>query len=109
MLHRYTWYSSDKRTKKVLDYVLAEKYIQNYTTDCRVYIGFQVDTDNKLLKTTLNAPTCKSARRRYCKNPTAQEVRYNIKSVKNPATKILYTDSLNNSIPDICKNISDIN
>ena len=109
MLHRYTWYSNDKRTKKVLDYVLAEKYIQNYTTDCRVYIGFQVDTDHKLLKTTLNAPTCKSARRRYCKNPTAPKVRYDIKSVKNPATKILYTDSLNNSIPDICKNISDIN
>ena len=93
----------------MLDYVLAEKYIQNYTTDCRVYIGFQVDTDHKLLKTTLIAPTCKSARRRYCKNPTAPKVRYDIKSVKNPATKILYTDSLNNSIPDICKNISDIN
>ena len=28
MIHRSTWYSNDKKTKKVNDYVLAESYIQ---------------------------------------------------------------------------------
>ena len=33
---RYTWYSPDGITKKVNDYVLSEKFIQQYMTDCVV-------------------------------------------------------------------------
>ena len=36
MLHRYTWYSNDGKTRKIIDYVLAEQSVQRYITDCRV-------------------------------------------------------------------------
>ena len=36
LLHRYTWYSNDKKTKKILDYILCEQYLQQYITNCRV-------------------------------------------------------------------------
>jgi len=29
-LHRYTWYSNDKKTKKIIDYILCEQYLQQY-------------------------------------------------------------------------------
>ena len=83
-MHRNTWYSNDKRSKKVIDYVLAEKYVQKFTTDCRVYLGFQVETDHRLLKTTINAPATKKARRRYFKNPTQPKRNYNIKALQIP-------------------------
>ena len=57
MLHCYTWYSNDGRTRKIIDYVLAERYVQQYITDCRVRRGINIKTDHRLLKTTLRTPT----------------------------------------------------
>ena len=33
---RYTWFSENKTTKKVIDYVLMERYIQQFVQDCSV-------------------------------------------------------------------------
>ena len=37
MLHKYTWYSNDGKTRKIIDYILVEKYIHQYMTNCRVF------------------------------------------------------------------------
>ena len=59
---RYTWFSGDKTTKKVLDYVLTENYIQQYVSDCEVDTRFECDSDHRILITTLQTPTTKKAR-----------------------------------------------
>ena len=33
---RYTWFSNDGKTKRVLDYILTEHFIQQYVTNCFV-------------------------------------------------------------------------
>ena len=57
MLHRYTWYSNDGKTRKINDYILAEQYVQQYLTDCRVYRSINIESDHRLLKATIRAPT----------------------------------------------------
>ena len=34
--YRYTWYSCGGKTKKVLDYILLERFVNQYVQDCRV-------------------------------------------------------------------------
>eukprot|EP00111_Clytia_hemisphaerica_P003421 TCONS_00009779-protein len=50
LFHRYTWHSNDHKTRKILDYILTEQYVQQFMTDCRVYNGFDVETDHRLYK-----------------------------------------------------------
>ena len=59
---RYTWYSNDGKTQKILDYVLVEKYVQQYITDCAVHQNCHVETDHRLLVTSLTTPMSKKAR-----------------------------------------------
>ena len=33
MIHQHTWYSNDKITRKINDYVLVEKFVQKFITD----------------------------------------------------------------------------
>ena len=65
MLHKYTWYSNDGRTRKIIDYILVEKYVQRYMTNCRVFRGVNIDSDHRLLKATMCTPATGKARRRY--------------------------------------------
>ena len=101
LLHRYTWYSNDRKTKKILDYILCEQYLQQYMTNCRVYIGFDVETDHRLLKATVYAPTTKRGRKRFCKNLTPPKNRLNIKELQNQHTRELFTNSLNQKLQNI--------
>ena len=39
--NRYTWYSCDGKTKKVLDYVLTNNFVQRFITDCVVNPDFK--------------------------------------------------------------------
>ena len=63
LIDRYTWYSNDKKTMKIIDYVLAERYIQQYITQCIVMREYDFDSDHRLLKTTLTTPCTRKARR----------------------------------------------
>lgn len=101
LLHRYTWYSNDRKTKKILDYVLCEQYLQQYMTNCRVYLGFDAETDHRLLKATVYAPTTKRGRKRFCKNLTPPKKRLNIKDLQNKETRELFTNSLNQKLQNI--------
>ena len=58
---RYTWHSGDGTTKKVLDYVLVEPFVQSYVVECTADENYDFDSDHRLVKTTVNTPTSKNA------------------------------------------------
>ena len=107
MIHRYTWYSNDGKTSKILDYILTEPFVQNYMTNCRVYRGIDIDTDHCLLKATMCTPTTRKARRKYNKNPT--EPKRDVKSLLIPATKIAFVQNLNQKFRDNPPTSEDVN
>ena len=59
---RFTWFSGDKVTKKVLDYVIVEPFVQQYVKDCAVCSEFTCDSDHRIVITTMLTPTTKKAR-----------------------------------------------
>ena len=50
------------KVKKVLDYVLVDRFVEQYIEDCCASKEYKFDSDHLLLKTTLNTPTSKHAR-----------------------------------------------
>ena len=60
--NRYTWYSCDNRTKRVNDYVLAEKFIIQYISACRAEPDLDFDSDHRVLITELTTPKTRKAR-----------------------------------------------
>ena len=83
MIHRQTWYRNDKITRKINDYVLVEKYVQKYITDCRAEPEYDFDSDYRLLKTIL---CTRKARRSQKLSPTNAQP--DIKELHNPEIKI---------------------
>ena len=79
MIDRYTWYSNDKKTKKINDYVLTEKYVQQYVT-----------------LTTLTPPCTRKARH-TTKKPT-NKLLPDIKSLHNPNIQATYTATVNRKL-----------
>ena len=72
MEERYTWYSCDKTTRKVNDYVLSESFVQQYITNCIVKPEFDFDSDHRILITFLYTPMTRKARwmpKTHRKNP----------------------------------------
>lgn len=65
---RYTWYSPDKKTKKVNDYVLTEEFVQEYVTDCVAKPELDFDSDHCLLRTSLCTPMTRKARWKFKQN-----------------------------------------
>ena len=59
---RYTWYSPDKKTKKILDYILVPKFVNQYITECHVKPKLDFESDHKILITSFETPKDKSAR-----------------------------------------------
>ena len=78
MIDRYTWYSNDKKTNKINDYVLTEKYIQQYVIQCIVMREYDFDSDHCLLKTTLTTPCTRKARRTTKKTKQKTSARHQI-------------------------------
>ena len=95
-VHRYTWYSNDGKTRKVIDYVLAEKFVQQYMTDCRVYRGVTIDSDHRLLQATLCTPATRKTRRRFRKYPVPPK--RDIKSLLNPSTREKYSMTIDQKL-----------
>ena len=62
--NRYTWYSNDGRTKKVLDYILTQSFVQQFIASCDVNSDLNIETDHRLLSTTIIPPETKKARRK---------------------------------------------
>ena len=62
--NRFTWYSPDGRTIRVNDYILAEKYVQDYITERKAEPDIDLDSDHRILIASLNTPSTKKARRK---------------------------------------------
>lgn len=59
---RHTWYSSDGKTKKVIDYVMVENFVQQFITDCKVIQDDKLESDHRLLVASVRTPTNKATR-----------------------------------------------
>ena len=59
---RYTWYSGDGISRKVIDYVLLEQFTQQYVNYCFVDPFINIDSDHRMLLTDISTPTSKMAR-----------------------------------------------
>ena len=95
MLHIYTWYSNDGKTWKMTDYILAEKIVQQYITDCRVMRGFDFQSDHRLLKTTLCTPSTRRARyRKY--NLKKGKPKLQVSALLNPVTQKEFVEKVSN-------------
>ena len=68
--NRYTWYSPDQRTKEKLDYVLVDRFVQQYITNCMSHPEIDFDTDHKILIAELDTPKTRKARWRKRKKKT---------------------------------------
>ena len=96
MIERYTWYSNDKKPKKINDYVLTRKYGQQYVTQGIMMRDYNFDSDHRLLKTTLTPPCTRKARR-TTKQPT-NKLLPDIKSLHNPNIQATYTATVNRKL-----------
>ena len=94
---RYTWYSCDKRTKKINDYVLTESYVQQYVTDCIAKHEFDFDSDHCILITSLCTPmTCKA---RWMPK-TIKQNPPNIRSLKDKTMQELFKNAVSRHVCD---------
>ena len=62
IVNRLTWYSSDGKTKKIIDYVLLQRFINQYANDCEVNTDYEFESDHRLLVTSLSTPKDKRSR-----------------------------------------------
>ena len=61
--NRITWYSNDGVTRKIIDYVLVEMFIQQYITECIVMPEYDFESDHRIIITHMNTPKTRRARR----------------------------------------------
>ena len=81
---RYTWYSNDNKTKRVLDYILAQRFLQQYTENCTVKKDYEFDSDHKLLVADFRTPCTKRAR---WKQRIRREVKPDLSALNDGETK----------------------
>ena len=84
---RFTWFSNDGKTKRVLDYVLSEKYVTQYVTRCAVDLDCKVESDHRLVVTDLQTPCTK--RSRWKKRET-KERQINLKELETKEIRELF-------------------
>ena len=99
---RYTWYSADGTTKKVLDYVLVEPFVQNYVVECGADESYDFDSDHRLVKTTLNTPTSKKARKHSKKQKNAAYTgKPDIRSLEREDIRKCFITSVSNELNNL--------
>jgi len=96
-IHRYSWYSGT-RIRKVLDYILAEKHLQECMTDCRIRRGYDFNTDHKLLVATLRTPCNKAARYKHRKTPLPSTKKVDLDMLLIPKIQDKYTKCVNSEL-----------
>ena len=97
MENRYTWYSCDGVTKKVNDYVLTERFVQQYVTDCIARPEYDFNSDHRILITKL---TTRTTRRSRWKKKIKRPPKLDIKSIYDATIRGDFKTSIN---PNLCK------
>ena len=59
---RFTWISNDGKIKRVLDYILTEKFVRQYVRRCGVTSDYKFESDHRLIVTELATLSTKRAR-----------------------------------------------
>ena len=62
MVNRYTWYSCDKKAKKILNYVLLQRFVNQCVKDCHFKPEYDFESDHRILVTSLSTPKDKRSR-----------------------------------------------
>ena len=106
-MNQYTWYSNYKITKRVLDYVLTEKYVQQYATNCIFDPQIDFESDHRLMITDFTTLTTrkkhhqkvkvKSHRKPEIKSAYAEAIRGEFKRSVNASATVL-SDNIINSL-----------
>ena len=84
LIKRHTWYSSDGKTIKILDYVLLQRFVNQFVTDCEVCNEYKFESDHRLLVTSLTTPRNKKSR---WKPKTVPKLKLNINLLKEDLYK----------------------
>ena len=92
--NRYTWYSGDGNTRKVLDYILVEPYTQQYMQKCEV-VTTDFESDHRLLIAEMKTPTTKKARQKIMK-VQKKETRFDPKDLENTETRSKFIQAVTN-------------
>ena len=79
----FTWFSKIGKTNRVLDYILAEMFIEKYITSCYVEQACQIESDHRLIVTHLSIPICKHRGRKQEKTDQPK----NLKALETQETK----------------------
>ncbi|KAI8493288.1 hypothetical protein Bbelb_292920 [Branchiostoma belcheri] len=88
--HHWTWYSPDRKPRKVLDHILISSRWKPFVTNCRVYRGAQLgNTDHRLLIAHI--------RLKLKNDPsTKRKVHMDSSPLKDPLIKEIYTCAIVN-------------
>jgi len=90
--NRFTWCSPDGNTRKKLDYVLVENFVQQYVTECKSQPQIDFDSDHVVLITKMSTPKTRKAR---WKKKTQQKVKKkNIAMLREKAIQKQFEDKL---------------
>ena len=105
---RFTWFSGDKTTKKVLDYVIAEPFIQQYVKDCAVYSKLNFDSDHRIIITSMLTPTTKKAR--WKPRSPKLTTKIDLKALKeNKEIKISFINAVTHEFTNFGQHVSTAN
>ena len=94
--NRYTWYSPDGVTVRVNDYVLTEKFVQEYNTSCKAEPDIDFESDHRILIAEFKTPSTKRARmkpKRVTVKPKAD-----VSAFRDTTTSQLFQDSVKNTL-----------
>ena len=93
--YRFTWYSCDKKTKRINDYTLVEKYVQDFITDCKAQPEIDFDSDHRILITYLHTPMTRKARKKK-QTPTISKP--DIKSLNRIEVKTSFVSMIESTL-----------
>ena len=71
---RYTWCSENKTTKKVIDNVRIERYIQQFVQGCSVKSQMDFGSDHRLLLKEMHTASTRRARKSLKKQKLIQKL-----------------------------------
>ena len=96
LINRYTWYSTDGITMRVNDYVLTERFVQDFVTDCKAEPGLDFDSDHRIMITSLHTPMTRKARWKPIQLPKKPQP--DINALRNPVIADSFLKSIENQL-----------
>ena len=104
-IHKDTWYSNTGNFAKTIDYICLSKWLNQYSTDCRVRRSFVFNnSDHRLLLCQFKTPRRKCDRIKFVKKQSKAK-KYDVGSLKDEYVKSNFIDK----VDELCAMINDDN